>query len=164
MVHPLGVFLDHAAHTELRCQRAHGLFHAGDPVTGQAVGGALVVVKRDNLVFQGVVEAEGVAAVLLVGVVEVGIVTDSPAVAPVVTLPPPAVQNAQIKAAMAGGFHAARAGSLERPARVIQPNVAAGHHLPRDVHVVILEEHQMPAQLGVVAHMDDFLDHLLSSQ
>ena len=63
---------------------------------------------------------------------------------------------------MAGGFHAARAGSLERPARVIQPNVAAGHHLPRDVHVVILEEHQMPAQLGVVTHVDDFLDQPLA--
>ena len=59
---------------------------------------------------------------------------------------------------MTAGLHAAGAGSFERTPRIVQPDVAAGDHLPRNMDVVILNKHQPPGQFAVFAEMDDLLD------
>ncbi len=64
----------------------------------------------------------------------------------VVAFAPPAVEDAQVQAAVTAGLHAAGAGGLERAARVVQPDVAAAHHLARDVDVVVLDEHEPPRE------------------
>src|SRR2546427_5004995 len=84
------------------------------------------------------------------------------AVLPIVTFTPPAVENTQVQAAVAAGFHAAGAGGFQRAAWIVQPNVAARYHLARHVHVVILNEDQMAFQLAVFAEMNDALDIALA--
>src|SRR5882757_2366310 len=88
----------------------------------------------------------------------VRVFSDRETIGPVVTLAPPAIENAEVEAAMAAGFHATGAGGFQRPARRIQPNVAARNHLPRDMHVVVLDENQMPLQIAVLAQVDDVLN------
>ena len=90
------------------------------------------------------------------------ILADGEAVGAVVAFAPPAVEDAQVQAAVAAGLHAAGAGGFQRTARVVQPDVAAGHHLPRHVHVVVLDEHQVPCKIAVFAEMDDLLDVALA--
>ena len=91
---------------------------------------------------QRLVKIRAVHAVLFLDVVRVRIVADGEAVGAVVAFAPPAVQDAQVQAAVAAGLHAAGAGGFERTARIVQPDVAAGNHLPRDMDVVIFDEHQ----------------------
>ena len=90
------------------------------------------------------------------------IVADGKTIRAVVAFAPPAVQNAEVQAAMAAGFLAAGAGSFERTARIVQPNVAAGNHLPRDMDVVILDEDQVALQFAVSAEVNDVLDVALA--
>src|SRR4051812_21852522 len=59
---------------------------------------------------------------------------------------------------MAARFLAARSGSFQRAARIVQPHVAAGHHLTRHMDVVILNKHEAALELCVFAQMDDVLD------
>ena len=94
--------------------------------------------------------------------VGVRIVADGKAVCAVVAFAPPAVQDAEIQAAVAAGFHAAGAGGFERAARIVQPDVAAGNHLPRDMDVVVLDENQMAFQFAVFAQVNDVLDVALA--
>src|SRR5437879_433449 len=86
------------------------------------------------------------------------IFANSKAVGAIVTLAPPAIEDAEIQEAMSTGFHAAGAGGLEWATRRVEPNVAAGDHLASDVHIVILDENQVALQVAVFAEMNDVLD------
>ena len=55
-----------------------------------------------------------------------------------------------------------RPGRLQRPARVVQPDVDAADHELGDPHVVVLEDEDPAAQLGRAAAGEDRLDHLLA--
>ncbi len=66
---------------------------------------------------------------------------DRPAVGAVVGLGPPAVEHAELQAAVEGRLHAARAAGLQRRPRQVQPHVAAAHQPGRRVEVVVVEEH-----------------------
>ena len=79
------------------------------------------------------------------------IVADGEAVGAVVAFAPPAVEDAEVQAAVAAGLHAAGAGGFERTPRIVQPDVAAGNHLPGDVDVVVFHEHQVAGQFAVFA-------------
>src|SRR5262249_15971288 len=57
---------------------------------------------------------------------------------------------------------AARSRSFQRAARVVQPNVAAGHHLPRDVNVVVLDEDEIVLEIAITAEVNDVLDVTLA--
>ena len=101
-------------------------------------------------------------AVLFLDGIAVGILADGEAVGAVVAFAPPAVEDAQIEAAVDAGLHAAGAGGLERPAGGVEPHVAAGDHLAGDVHVIVLEKHQVPLQVAVFAQVNDVLDVALA--
>ena len=90
------------------------------------------------------------------------IVADGKAIGAVVAFAPPAIEDAEVQAAVAAGFHAAGAGSFQRPARIVQPDVAAGNHLPRHMDIVVLDENQMALQFAVFAQMNDVLDEALA--
>ena len=96
-----------------------------------------------DLFGQRLVKVRAVHAVLFLDVVGLRIAADGKAVRAVVTFAPPAVEDAHVHAAVAARLHAAGAGGFERAARIVQPDVAAGDHLPRDVDVVIFEEHEI---------------------
>src|SRR5262245_3739130 len=83
---------------------------------------------------------------------------DGKTVGAVIAFTPPAIEDAQVQAAVAAGLLAAGARSLQRPARVVQPNIASGNHLPGDVHVIILDKDQVSLQLAVFAEVNDVLD------
>src|SRR4051812_36363585 len=99
-----------------------------------------------------------VFAVLLFHGIGVRVLADGEAVRAVVAFAPPAVEDAEVQAAVATGFHAAGAGGFERAARVVQPNVATGNHLASDVDVIVLNEHKAALQVAVFAEMNDVLD------
>ncbi len=40
----------------------------------------------------------------------------------------------------------------------VEPDVAAGEHLAGDVHVVVLNKHEVPVEAAVFAQMNDVLD------
>ena len=103
---------------------------------------------RHDLFGQRLVKVGAVHAVLFLDdVAGCESVADGKTVRAVVAFAPPAVEDAEVQAAVAAGLHAAGAGGFERAARVVQPDVAAGHHLPRDVDVVIFDEHEVARQV-----------------
>src|ERR1051325_5523102 len=59
---------------------------------------------------------------------------------------------------MAAGLLRAGPGGFQRAARFVQPDVAAGDHLPGDMDIVIFNEDQMAFQLAVFAEMNDMLN------
>ena len=63
---------------------------------------------------------------------------------------------------MAARFHAAGTGGFQRPARIVQPDVTAGSHLPCDVNVIIFDKHEVTGQFAVFAEVDDLLDETLA--
>src|SRR5262245_7584138 len=87
---------------------------------------------------------------------------DRKTVRAIIAFAPPAIEDAQVQAAVAAGFLAAGTGGFERAARVVQPYVATGNHLARNVHIVILDEDEVALQLAVFAEMDDMLNEFLS--
>ncbi|OQB58493.1 MAG: hypothetical protein BWX98_00594 [Candidatus Aminicenantes bacterium ADurb.Bin147] len=63
---------------------------------------------------------------------------------------------------MGGAFHPARPGSLQRPAGVVEPDIAAGDHRPGDFNVIVFQENQGPGQRRMLAEVDDLLDEALA--
>ena len=86
------------------------------------------------------------------------VAADGETVGAVVTFAPPAVHDAQVQAAVTTGLLPAGAGGFQGAARIVQPDVAAGNHLPRHMNVIILDEHQVALQFAVFAQMNDALD------
>ena len=108
------------------------------------------------------IKVRAVALVLFLDGLRMRIVADGKAVGAVVAFAPPAVEDAQVQAAVAAGLYAAGAGSFQRTARIVQPHVAAGNHLPRDVNIVVLDENQVPLQFAEFAQVNDVLDVALA--
>src|ERR1051326_9272606 len=59
---------------------------------------------------------------------------------------------------MKARLHAAGAGGLEGPARIVQPDVATRHHLSGNMHIVILNKDEVTLQIAVLAEVNDMLD------
>src|SRR5665213_3266717 len=153
----LRIFLDHAVGGESRHERDHRAADALEPGARNALR-VTFKKQRDDFFGEGLVKVRAVETILFFHTFGLGIFTDGKAIGLVITFAPPAVEDAQVHAAVAAGFHAARAGSFERTARVIQPDVAAAHHLARNVNIVIFEKHEVAREFAVFAEMNDLLD------
>src|SRR5437762_2213026 len=151
------VFLHHPPGVELRNERDHGSTDFLDPLARYPVGIAIEEARND-LLGQRPVQILAIATVLLLDGVGMGIVPDGESVGPVVALPPPTVENAEIEAPMATRLHATGAGCLQGPARIVQPDITPGNHLPPDVHIVVFYENQAAFQLAVFTQVNDVLD------
>ena len=68
----------------------------------------------------------------------------------------------QLSAPLSAAFMPRRAARLERPARRVQPHVAAVVHRPGDRDVVVGEEHEAVAHVGGAGELLDALDQLLA--
>src|SRR5258708_40139757 len=90
------------------------------------------------------------------------VLTDGEAVSGVIAFTPPAVEDAEIQTAVAAGFHATRARSFQRSARVVKPNVAPGDHLPGDVHIIVFDKNEISLQIAIFAAVNDVLDIALA--
>ena len=151
------VFLDHAVGGELRHERDHRAADALNPLARDALFVA-VEKHRNDLFGKRLVKIGAVHAVLFLDIIRVGIAADGKPVGAVVAFAPPAVEDAEIQTAIAAGLHAAGAGGFQRAARVVQPHVTAGNHLPRDVNVVVFDKHQAAHQFALFAEVNDLLD------
>src|SRR6185312_15876221 len=87
--------LHHAAHTERGRAGADGLFHDCKPAMWQTIRAALEI-RGDDLIFQDSVKREAIGLVLCFLIVIFALLADCPAILAVITLVPPAIQNAAI--------------------------------------------------------------------
>ena len=157
------VVADHPGRGHLRSERRPRFEHHLHPLRRHAVATAVVEVAHD-LVLEDGEQAAGLAQVAPFEVrVVVGRV-DRPPVGAVVALVPPAVEDAHVEGAVQGGLHPARAAGLERPARRVQPHVAAAVHRPGDRDVVVGEEHEPVSHVGGASELLDALDQLLAGR
>ena len=144
-----GVVLDHAARQHLGAQRLEGVRHHRDPPLRQAVDVAVVELRGD-VVLDEVVERGGLDVVATVGVLDAVGGRDGPPVAAVEPLVPPAVEDREVETAVEGSLHARGAARLEGPERVVEPDVAARVEVLRHGDVVVGQEDDAVAHLGVV--------------
>ena len=94
-----------------------------------------------------------------------GSVSRSPIAQPlsvVEALVPPAVEDADVRDAVLRRLHARCPRRLERPARVVEPDVDALDQEAPDLHVVVLEDVDPAAQLRRARALEDLLDDPLA--
>ena len=87
---------------------------------------------------------------------------DGEAVEAVVGFGPPAVEHREVEAAVEDDLLAAGAGSFQRPARIVEPDVDALDEVAADVDVVVLDEDELVAELRVAHHLGDLLQDALA--
>ena len=88
---------------------------------------------------------------------------DGPAVVLGISLHPPAIQDAQVDAAVGADFHAAGAGRFQGPARIVQPNVNPLHHVTGQVDLIVFQENDAAAKLRSASDVHDLGDQLLAA-
>src|ERR1035437_9708498 len=160
-VHPLGVFVEHPEGREPPDRAGDRALHLHAP-TGRNAVLVAVVVERHDFLFEQPVEVQRIGVVLR-PLVRVGLATaDGPAVVADPALVPPAVENGQVRDAVARRLHATRPGCLKGTARVVEPDVDALDHEPGYAHVVVLKDEDATAQLWRARAGEDLLDHALA--
>ena len=151
------VFPHHPRRRERGADAGNRAFHHADPSRRQVALVTLVVGGHDLLLEQAV-ERQRVLLILRPLVGGLDFATHRKTVRAVVALGPPAVENAAVHDAVDAGLLTARAAGLHRPARRVEPDVAALHHAPGDVHVVVLDEEEPPAQPLLLGQLEDVLN------
>ncbi len=163
-VEPLHVLPHHPAGQHLGPQVGEGAADHLDPAVRQAARSALLVEPRGDPPLQQVVERRGLQVVTPLrpgtGPVRGG---DRPPEVALVPLVPPAVEDRQVEAAVERGLHAAGAARLQRPQRVVQPDVAARVELLRHAHAVVGQEDDPVPHPRVVGEPHQFLDQPLAA-
>jgi hypothetical protein len=144
----LGVVGQHALHVEARHDRGDRLLGHRHPFRRVAERGAAVV-HRDHAVLQQLVQGARLVLVALRGIEAVGRRLDRPAVLAVVALAPPAVEHRQVDGAVDRRLHARGARGFQRVDRVVEPDVDAGHHAPRQVQVVAFDQQDAALELAL---------------
>ena len=146
----LDVVAQHALRAERRAERAQRRAHPLDPALREAVGVALVE-ERHDLLAQQPLQLGRVARVLGLLVLERPRRSSAQPFVAVVGLGPPAVEHAQVQAAVDRRLHAARAARLERRPRQVQPHVGALDEQRGAREVVVLEVDDAPGDLRAAA-------------
>ena len=150
------IILHHSPGTVFRGDGRHGPADFPDPLPRNP--GSIPVVKRvDHLLLQHFVEIFTVDAVLLFDSIWMMIPSDGESVGAIISFPPPSVHDAHVQTAVSGCFLSTGPGGFQRAPRIVQPHIATGDHLASNVNVIILKEHKMPMQLGVLAEVYDCL-------
>ena len=146
-VHPLDVLVEHPRRREPPERRAPSTGASSSTQVAGRPSASPLVVARHDLLLEDPVEVLGVGPVLG-RLVRVRLAAaDRPAVVAGPALVPPAVEDADVDDAVRRGLHAARPRRLERPARVVEPDVDAGDEIAGDPDVVVLEDEDPAAQL-----------------
>ena len=130
------------------------------PCVGYAVPVAVVVV-RDDLLLDGVVDHLGVEFVLVVLVGEGTLHGQHPPGALLVAFDPPSVEHRELQHAVHDALFARRTRSFERTGRGVEPYVDALHHAACQLHVVVLQEEDLAHELRHGGHFDDAFDEVL---
>lgn len=158
----LDVVGDHPGGQHLGPQGLQRVPHHLDPARWRPVLVALVELGRHRLL-QQLVEGGGLQVVAPVLVGHAVRRRDLPAVLAVVPLVPPAVSDGEVQPAVQRALHPRRSAGLQRPQRVVQPDVAAPVEQPRHRHVVIGQEGDPVPHLGAVGEPHHLLDQRLAA-
>src|SRR5258708_23772459 len=75
---------------------------------------------------------------------------------------PPPIEDGKIQAAMQHNFLAARARSFQRTAGIVEPDIDALHKVAPDVDVIVLDEHEFVAELGIAHQLGNLLQNALA--
>ena len=143
--------------------------HAADRFTHQLQPGErqfsirLGVIERDDLVLEQLIKTARVHFALEIDGAALDLAADGPAVIAVEALAPPAVEHAQIQAAVRRQFHSAGAAGLERAQRIVQPKIDALDEPARDVGVVIFDEDHAIFETVLPAEFVNLLDQRLAA-
>ncbi len=115
-----------------------------------------IVVARDDLPLQRVVEGGGIRSV--VGALP----SDHPAVASIKPLRPPAVQRREVQRAVDRRLHPAGTACLHRDFWVVEPEIHAPHQRFGDPLAIILHKGDPPAKARILRGFEDMLEDLLA--
>ena len=75
---------------------------------------------------------------------------------------PPAVEHRELKHAVHHALLARRPRSLQRPGGGVEPHIHALHHATGELHIVVLQEDDLPHELRHGRHLDDAPDKVLT--
>src|SRR5262249_15302202 len=89
-------------------------------------------------------------------------VSDGKAVESVICLRPPAIEHGKIEPTIQDHFLSARARSLKRPSRIVQPDVHALHEVASDVDVIVLDENHFVREARIPHQLRDLLEDSLA--
>ena len=159
-IEALGVLGHHPVRVEMRDAGNHRPLGDMNPFVREAALVA-VVVGRDHLVLQHVIERGRVIGIAHVRVGMLALAADGPAVVALVALRPPAIEDAQVRHAVHRRLHAGGARGLQRPDGIVQPHVHAGGHVAGQRHVVALQHQHLADEFRPPRIFMDAPDELL---
>src|SRR5207248_24490 len=138
----------------------HAPAYAREPGPRQAL--PVPIVKfRNDLAFQKIVEAFGVASVDL-RCLATPFVANRPPEPRLESLVPPTVQCGTIQSAVHEHFHAARAAGLPWPARRVDPDINPMHQFLGERDIVVLQKNHAPAKPRLTRNRNPGADDQLS--
>ena len=137
----------HAIGIEAPAKRADGSLHALDPAARQTVAITLVV-QRNHFFAQRPVANPPPSRVSWTSHVGVRSARpDGESIHAVVSLGPPAIENRKVQSAIQDHLLTARARCLQRPPRIVQPDINALHQMAADVDVVVFDKDELICEL-----------------
>src|SRR5260370_18368262 len=137
-----GVLLQHATHAESGSACPNSLFHDRNPAMRDTIIPPVIVGRNDLVLEQGI-QGEAIGLILRVRVVIFACLANRPAVPAIVTLGPPAVQDASIWLPVRRCFLAAGTTGFVRTYRVVQPEIGSGNQVATHLDIIVFQENDL---------------------
>src|SRR5260221_3161728 len=152
-----GVFLQHASHTESGSACPNSLFHDRNPAMRDTIIPPVIVGRNDLVLEQGI-QGEAIGLILRVRIVIFACLANRPAVPAIVTLGPPAVQDAAIWLPVERCFLAAGTTGFVRTDGVVQPEIGSGNHVPSQLDIIVFQENDLAPECIAAREPVNLLD------
>ena len=143
---------------EIACVDCDRELHHLDPFL------AVLVVGRDYLLFELVVEVDGVLGFVVLDEAVLRRLWAYRPAGPALdaALYPPAIEHGEVHDAVVDALHSARAGGFARAHRRVEPEVDARGYELRGAHVVVLDEDDGKLRAELLRDAVDVLEHVLA--
>src|SRR5260370_18967210 len=134
-----GVRLQHSMHAESGSACPNSLFHDRNPAMRDTIIPPVIVGRNDLVLEQGI-QGAAIGLILRVLIVIFACLANRPAVPAIVTLGPPAVQDAAIWLPVERCFLAAGTTGFLRTYRVVQPEIGSGNQVATHLAIIAFQE------------------------
>ena len=161
-VEALGVFLHHAMGIKDRRDAADRFAHQLQPRERQPAIGPRII-EGNDLILEQLVKTGGIDIVLKLHVAVLDLGADHPSIFVVVTFAPPAIEDAEVEAAVGRQLHAAGAAGFERTKRSVQPKIDPLDKSTPDVGIVVFDEDDAIFEARFVAQFENLLNERFSA-
>lgn len=151
------VLANSAVRAENGSETKHALADARDPGARDILRVSLVKL-RDNLLLEKIVELKSLFGVPFRVVAMLLTVAEGPTEIGGVGFSPPAVEFGEVEPSIDKHLHAARAASLPRTARRVDPNIDTLYEFFCHEHVIIAKKDDVGANFGAADKMDPLLN------